>query len=1496
MVLTIRPEVPTSGFTGDQVFIENRGQWDEEVLFIARAGSVRILRTGMEFCIGGEGHEGGARLKYEFLNGSVASPRGIEHLPTRYNYYLGNDPSRWAEDAMSFREVLFEEVWESIDVRFHFSGSALKYDIMVRPGGDPDRICLGVHGAEQLKAAGDDLLFMEGSDVLGRDGGLLVYQDHLENMIDASYRIGPDNTFSFDIGNYDKDELLVIDPIVYGNYIGGYGWQEIMDSDLDAGSNHYLTGYTGAPDFPTTPDAYDNSSNGSEDIFLSKVSSDGSVLVYSTFIGGMAIDRGTKMVMDGSGSVYLTGYTGSMDFPTTPGAINTTNSGTNSDAFLVKMDPGTGKLLYSTFLGGSGMEEGNDICLASDGDILITGFTKSSDFPIHGDPYNTIDTKSWDIFVCRIESDLSDLVFSTFFGGFSNDVGKDIMVLDNGDIVISGETTSDDLEMILGGYDRSFAAEVDSFIYILDSDASALKATTYFGGNNLDHITGLDVDADGNIYVGGYSYSTDLPTTEDAYQEYWNDLYDIFVARFNPQLSRLQYCTYIGSHDMETANDLIIDDRGRLHMAGRTESTTFPVTWGALQNRNDGNSDCIYFIFDPSTSELVYSTYFGGSSDEYCNALELIDDRTVLLSGWTASGDLPFNDRGFNDHITGWQDGFSCAIDLSLPPEVPQNLSVVPELSGANITWDPPVEDGGKPVTGYLLGKIRLDDTPRLKLYELGPSKHFYFDEEIQVGYSYVYKIAARNIAGLGNFTDNATLEYFFPPTVPRDLKVELLDGILNISWNAPEFDGGSPIVNYSVEKVRVDDGMQWKFNTTSEYLLDENFTKGVAYRYSVRANNGYHISEDLAMTEFIHITKPSAPFGLEVRYGNRFANVSWEEPLDDGGIPIIAYHFYRGLGPTNLTIISTLVGENRSFNDTSVVNGVDYFYMVSATNGQGVSGTSEVVSAKPIGPPNPPWKVESNYSGGIVYLTWDPPTTDGGSPILEYRVYRWLEGLVPEVLMPVSGERTYYNDTSVEPNSEYYYFVTAVSELGESDPSDMIIVEITGHPTSPRSLKAVPGPGFVTLEWVPPSDTGHMPLTGYKLYKKIGDGGFEILVELTANEEFHVDTEIELGVVYTYRVAALNGIGESRPSAEVEFYPVAPPSPPGNLLAHSSEDMIELTWITPSEDGGVPLVNIHIFRGPDPGSLEHYGSVGGMATSFQDEDVEVGVEYYYKVAASNGIFNSTMSQIARGVPKGLPGAVVECTAFLVNGSIELKWSPPGNTGGTEILYYHIYRRNTSGAFELIAKVPGSQTTHSDSEILLPGIYVYYVVAENSIGRGPQSVKFDEEVPSSFFDEDEEGLGALVIIALVFLGLSLLIAIISVVVRIRRRSVGEEAVPVPVYEEGYQFPQEGYYPDGGEVYEQGYAEGYPEGYQQEYLREYQQESPIYEQQGVDPEPVDGYPQEYQQGVPEVEEEVPEGYRTEESVPAPEKPVIDQGVPIDEETFEDEGASVEESEA
>jgi hypothetical protein len=167
---------------------------------------------------------------------------------------------------------------------------------------------------------------------------------------------------------------------------------------------------------------------------------------------------------------------------------------------------------------------------------------------------------------------------------------------------------------------------------------------------------------------------------------------------------------------------------------------------------------------------------------------------------------------------------------------------------------------------------------------------------------------------------------------------------------------------------------------------------------------------------------------------------------------------------------------------------------------------------------------------------------------------------------------------------------------------------------------------------------------------------------------------------------------------------------------------------------------------------------------------------------------------------------------MLMNRSIELTWSPPENTGGTEILYYFVYRRNETGSFEQIAKVPGSRTYYIDSNIFIDGLYVYYVIAENEIGRGPQSVKFDEEVPSSFFEGNDQDLGTPMILALVFLGLSFLIGIVAIIIFIRRRSdndiTGMEPMPVSAYTDQYPLEdqQAMYYPEDNGSYHDSYSQ------------------------------------------------------------------------------------------
>ncbi|MGA1866866.1 MAG: fibronectin type III domain-containing protein, partial [Thermoplasmatota archaeon] len=1214
------------------MFIENGGQWDDSIMFagLSASGPVRVMRDGFGFDI----HDGrGQRtpLKYEFVDGSDIPPYGISPMPTRYNFYMGNDPSKWASGVRSFKEIMFDDVWKDIDLRLRITDEGPKYDLIVRPGAHLPDAGFRIAGIDELSIHGGELLLLKDSLVAGKDHGLLAYQGNVENIVEVNYRIISGTGFSFEVGDHEVDETLIIDPLVFCNYLGGSGWDEVTDSELDPDGGHYLTGFTYSSDFPVSSDAYDNTSNIGEDIFLSKVDRNGTSILYSTYIGGWLDERGSKMELDDHGFVYLTGFTRSSNFPTTPEAIDRTMNGSGQDAFLVKMDTDSGELLYSTFIGGMEAEEGRDIGLADNGDIIIAGYTGSDDFPVSGDAYHTGFAGIFDLFLCRISSNLTGLVFSTSFGGIRDDVANDLALLKNGDIVISGDTDSDDLYMAANAHDRTCSASGDCFIFVLDGNATEIKASTYFGGNELDLASGLDVDDHGNIYLGGTTLSDDLQTTKGSYQESHTDLSELFAAKFDGQLSNLVYCTYIGSQDMEEASDLVVDERGQAYMVGLSYASRFPTTWGAYQTEYAGETDCIFFILNAAGSDLLYSTYLGGEYDEGCFTLELIDGRTVLLVGYTTSGDFPTNPEGFGYVIKGGGDGFTCALDLSLPPGPPENLTVIPIPPDANLTWEPPIHDGGLPVDSYIIRRVKLGSSPRLKIIEVGAGTLRYHDEDLEIGFDYIYRISARNAAGASNFSGDVIFHNYLPPTTPRNLRIDYDPGIVNISWSEPEYNGSAPILHYVVEKRELngDDIVVGIWNSTSTVFLDPNITKGKHYRYSVWAFNGYWLSNTPGVIDITPLTNPSPPYGLAAGYGNRYVNITWSEPHDDGGLPIIGYHIYRGLGPDNCTIISTIVGNGRYFNDTTVVNGIEYFYRVSASNGNGISNTSEVVSGKPIGPPNPPWKPELTIENTVVYLTWDPPTTDGGSPIIGYRIYRWLPGMKPEIFMQVSGDRRSFNDTSVLPNSEYYYFITAVSALGESDPSEIVIAAVMGHPTSPRSLQVIPGPGYATIEWLPPSDTGHTPLTGYYLYKRSGEEELGRIAELTADEEFYVDHDIELGILYGYRVTAVNGIGESRPSEEIEYYPVDVPSPPQNLIARSSENMVELTWSPPWEDGGAPISEYHIFRGTGPGDLTYYRSVDARSTSFQDRNVMIGTEYYYQVRAFNGIYNSYMSQIA---------------------------------------------------------------------------------------------------------------------------------------------------------------------------------------------------------------------------------------------------------------------------
>ena len=304
-----------------------------------------------------------------------------------------------------------------------------------------------------------------------------AYQEINGKRVDvaAAYTLlsNPQYVYGFNVGSYDKKETLIIDPLLASTFIGGGDWDCGRSIALDGGGNVYITGETCSSDYPTTLGAYDESHNGRCDVFVSKLDSSLSSLLASTFIGGSSNDYcGRSIALDGDGNVYITGETSSSDYPTTLGAYDESYNG-NGDVFVSKLDSSLSSLLASTFIGGCYLERDNSIALDGDGNVYITGYTDSSDYPTTPGAYDESFNVGDDVFVSKLDSSLSSLLASTFIGGSHGDGGRSIALDGDGNVYITGETWSSDYSTTLGAYDESYNGSNDVFVSKLDADLSA---------------------------------------------------------------------------------------------------------------------------------------------------------------------------------------------------------------------------------------------------------------------------------------------------------------------------------------------------------------------------------------------------------------------------------------------------------------------------------------------------------------------------------------------------------------------------------------------------------------------------------------------------------------------------------------------------------------------------------------------------------------------------------------------------------------------------------------------------------------------------------------------------------------------------------------------------------------------------------------------------------------------------------------------------------------
>ena len=480
----------------------------------------------------------------------------------------------------------------------------------------------------------------------------------------------------------------------------------------------------------------------------------------------------------------------------------------------------------------------------------------------------------------------------------------------------------------------------------------------------------------------------------------------------------------------------------------------------------------------------------------------------------------------------------------------------------------------------------------------------------------------------------------------------------------------------------------------------------------------------------------PSAPQSLAAKAGDGSVSLTWTAPASNGGAAVSGYNIYRGTsaGGEGSTAVGTVSGTTLSFTDPGLTNGTTYFYTVKAVNSAGTSAASNEASATPAAvtatAPTAPQSLAATGGNGSVQLSWSAPSSNGGSPISGYNVYRGTtsggEGSTP--IGTVNGTTTSFNDLSATNGTSYYYTVKAVNAVGTSVPSNEANATPTATtPSAPTGLVASAGNGQVVLSWTVPTSDGGSPITGYNVYRSTSPNGEGSTPVATAVSSTYTDTGLTNGTKYYYKVAAVNAVGTSQQSGEASATPQAAatvPSAPQNLTATGGNQAVQLSWSAPASNGGATVTSYNVYRSTTAGGEGSAPVATGVTgTSYTDNPLTNGTTYYYTVAAVNAVGTGPQSTEANATPKaGAPTAPLGLTASAGNGSVSLSWSTPASNGGSAITGYNIYRGTSPGGETTTPVGTGvTGTSFTDTGLTNGTTYYYTVAAVNSAGTSPQS-------------------------------------------------------------------------------------------------------------------------------------------------------------------------------
>jgi uncharacterized protein (TIGR03437 family) len=563
-------------------------------------------------------------------------------LPAQANYLLGADPAGWRTGVALYARATYRELYPGIDLIFHGSDRSLEYDFLLRPGADAHAIALDVSGAADVRVESDGTLAIAtpaGPVIRWKKPEVYQLRNGAREPVAGRFVVRR-NRVTFALGAYDHRRTLVIDP----------------------------------------------------------------TLAAASYLGGSADDAGRGIAVDANGNAYVTGYTFSRDIPSTGGTQQPAWKGGTAgrffggDAFVAKYTS-AGALVWVTYLGGSNDDVGDAVAVDSSGNVYVTGYTNSTDFPTTSAAFQktfqgrgtrpaTYFAPGGDAFVTKLNPSGSALIYSTYLGGKDDDKGIAIAVDSAGNAAVGGVTlstnfpTQNPYQSAFKGFggipDLCFGCGPvqnfgDGFVAVLNPAGSALVFSTYLGGSNDDTVTSIAVDGSGNVYAGGTTLSTDFPVS-GAYQSKFGGsanlniqpvlvMGDGWVAKFSPA-GKLVYSTFLGGSRDDAVMGLAVDSAGSVYVTGFTSSPDFPTTKGAAQTTYHGPNaltgqkgfiwgDAFVTKLTPAGNSLVYSTYLGGADDDAGGGIAVDAAGNAYVAGFANSRDFPVSADALQKSFAG---------------------------------------------------------------------------------------------------------------------------------------------------------------------------------------------------------------------------------------------------------------------------------------------------------------------------------------------------------------------------------------------------------------------------------------------------------------------------------------------------------------------------------------------------------------------------------------------------------------------------------------------------------------------------------------------------------------------------------------------------------------------------------------------------------------------------------------------------------------------------